>query len=112
MKATAIATVIAASLLAAGAAVAHEPPSSCARDPAARGMHERIDGLREQGNRIEWTDDQDERRVLMELHMKRMHEGMRTLRERGAGDACRMEFMEAMLEQMTRHQLARDPGTR
>ena len=110
----AITAIAAATLFAASAAASAgaAEPSSCARDPAARGMHERIDGLREQGNRIEWTENREERRVLMELHMKKMHEGMRTLRERGAGDACRMEFMEAMLEQVMRHQLLLDPDTR
>jgi hypothetical protein len=93
-------------------ALAAEPPSSCAQDPAAHGIAERMDGLRQQIDRIEWTDDRAERRVLIDLHMKRMHEGMRTLRERGAGDACRMEFMQAMLEQVMRHHLVLDPDTR
>ena len=97
---------------AATAVPAAEPPSSCAQDPAAHGMRERMEALREQGDRIEWAADPAERRVLIDLQMKKMHEGMRTLRERRAGDACRMEFMQAMLEQVTRHQLAQDPGTR
>jgi hypothetical protein len=107
-----ILAAVAATFLVATAAAAGEAPSSCAQDPAAYGMRERIEGLRQQGDRIEWTADREERRILMDLHMKKMHEGMRTLRERGAGDACRMEFMQAMLEQVTRHHLLQDPGTR
>ena len=89
---------------ASAAGFAAEPPA-CANDPAAHGMRERIEGMREQMDRIEHTSAAGERRALMDLHMKRMHEGMRTLRERGAGDRCRMEFMQAMMEQMMRHEL-------
>jgi hypothetical protein len=88
------------------AAFAAEPPVACASDPAAHGMRERMDGMREQMDRIEHTSAPGERRALMDLHMKRMHEGMRTLRDRGAGDRCRIEFMQAMMEQMMRHELA------
>jgi hypothetical protein len=105
MKAVSGAAV--ALLLAANAAAfAAEPPAACANDPAAHGMRERMEGMREQMNRIELTSAPAERRALMDLHMKKMHEGMRTLRERGAGDHCRMEFMQAVMEQLMRHELA------
>src|SRR5688500_12970239 len=107
-----ISAAIAATLLASTAAVAGAPASSCAHDPAAHGMRERIEGLRQESDRIDRTADREERRALRDLHMKKMHEGMRTLRERAAGDACRMEFMQAMREQVTRHHLLQDPDTR
>ena len=86
---------------------------SCERDPAARGLTERMHGMAEQMDRIEWSTDREEQQRLMELHMKKMREGMRELRHRKTGDACRVEMMQAMMEQMMRHQLvAQDPAGR
>lgn len=86
---------------------------SCERDPAARGLTERVQGMTEQMDRIEWTTDREVQQRLMELHMKKMREGMRELRHRKAGDACRVEMMQAMMEQMMRHHLvAQDPAPR
>jgi hypothetical protein len=86
---------------------------SCERDPAARGLTQRMNGMAAQMDRIEWTTDRQERQALMELHMKKMREGMRELRHRDAGDACRVEMMQAMMEQMMRYQLvAQDPPAR
>src|SRR5215208_4781752 len=102
----AIARFAVVALLGCAPAYAAETLESCVHDPAARGMPERIEGLRYQMDRIEWTADRAEQRKLMDLHLKKMHEGMRTMRQRGAGDGCRMEFMQAMLEQMMRHELA------
>jgi hypothetical protein len=69
-------------------------------------MRERIEGLREQMKRIEYTVDRAERQRLIDMHLKKMREGMDTLRYRDAGEGCRMEFMQAMMEQMMRHQIA------
>ena len=86
---------------------------SCERDPAARGLTQRMQGMAEQMDRIEWSTDREEQQRLMELHMKKMREGMRELRHRDAGDACRIEMMQAMMEQMMRHHLvAQDPAGR
>jgi hypothetical protein len=85
----------------------------CERDPAARGLTQRMKGMSEQMDRIEWTSDREEQQRLMELHMKKMREGMRELRHRKAGDACRVEMMQAMMEQMMRyHLVALDPPGR
>lgn len=100
---------IAAVLLLAAAPVAFaapQRPSACGADPNAAGLPERIQNLKSQMNRIEWTADREERRRLMDLHMKVMHEGIRELDRRDASDGCRMEMMHAMMEQMMRHQLA------
>ena len=96
--------------LASFVAVAEGP---CERDPAARGLTQRMQGMSEQMDRIEWTSDGEERQRLMELHMKKMREGMRELRHRKAGDACRIEMMQAMMEQMMRyHLVAQEPPGR
>lgn len=96
----------AALLLSAAEAVAAEPPAACADDPNARGLRERMEGLREQMKRIEFSADRAEREQLMDMHLKKMREGMDTLRHRGAGEGCRIEFMQAMMGQMMRHQIA------
>jgi len=80
--------------------------SPCQEDPRAAGLPERIDNLKSQMSRIEWTIDRDERRRLMEMHMKVMHEGITELDRRQASDGCRVEMMHALMEQMMRHQLA------
>lgn len=101
-------TRLAALLLvaAAPASALADRPSACGADPRATGMPERIQNMRSQMNRIEYTADPEERRRLMDLHMKVMHEGIRELDRRQASDGCRMEMMHAMMEQMMRHQLA------
>ncbi|HET7730771.1 MAG TPA: hypothetical protein VFK48_12130 [Usitatibacter sp.] len=86
-------------------AAATEPLASCRIDPRATGIAERMENLRDQMDRIEWTADRNAQRHLMELHMKAMREGMRELRRREAGEGCRMEMMHAMMEQMMRHQI-------
>ena len=101
---------VAAACLVSFAALAE---SSCERDPAARGLSQRMQGMAEQMDRIEWTTDRQEQQRLMELQMKKMREGMRELRHRAAGDACRFEIMQAMMEQMMRyHLVVLDPAAR
>lgn len=100
---------IAAALLAAAAIPAFadaDRASACNGDPRAAGLPERVQNMRAQMRRIEFTADRAERRRLMDLHMKVMHEGIRELDRRQASDGCRMEMMHAMMEQMMRHQLA------
>lgn len=82
------------------------PPDACDSETAMVGIRERLATLHEQMNRIEWTTDRAERRVLMDLHMKHMHESLRELRKRDLGAACRMDIMSSMLEEMVRHQQA------
>lgn len=104
---TALPRITLACLLAASsAAFAAERTGACATDPKATGLPERVETMRSHMNRIEWTEDRDERRRLMDLHMKVMHEGIRELNRREPSDGCRMEMMHAMMEQMMRHQLA------
>ena len=79
---------------------------SCHDDPKATGLETRMQQMKDQMDRIEWTIDRAEQRGLMDLHMKKMHEGMRELRRREASEGCRLEMMHAMMEQMMRHQLA------
>lgn len=83
-----------------------QAPSACAGDPGARGMAERMGSLRRHIERIERAVDRSERRRLMGIHLKAMGENMRELRLRPVGDGCRIETLQAMLEQMLRHQIA------
>jgi hypothetical protein len=72
-----------------------------------------MEQMQEQMDRIERATDRQQQRRLMELHMKKMHEGMRELRRRDTGERCRLEMMHAMMEQMMRHQMvAHDPAGR
>ncbi|MGZ5034336.1 MAG: hypothetical protein ACXWAC_14160 [Usitatibacter sp.] len=82
------------------------PLTACESETAMTGIRERLATLDDQMNRIEWTTDRAERRALMDLHMKHMHESLRELRKRDLGSACRMDLMSAMLEEMVRHQQA------
>ena len=99
----ALACVLAAATT-AFAAVDQTAP--CAKDPAATGLPERLARMREQMDKIEWSTDKEEQQRLMDLHLKTMHEGIREVRRRETTQACRMEMMQAMMEQMMRHQLA------
>jgi hypothetical protein len=80
-------------------------PGACASEPAMPGMRERIDSLRGQMDRIEWTVDRAERRVLLDLHLKRLREGLREARRRELGAACRVEILGSLLDEMVRAQL-------
>jgi hypothetical protein len=91
---------------AATAALAADGLAACAHDPQASGMAERLSGMREQMDRVQWAANRDEQRRLMDLHLKSINEGMYQLRHRDASDGCRLELTNAMLEQMVRHELA------
>lgn len=80
--------------------------SPCASEPAMNGLRERITSLQDQMDRIEWTTDRAEHERLMDLHMKLMQEGMREIRHRELGTACRMDVMGSMMELIIRHQHA------
>ena len=69
-------TLAAAACFASLAAIGAD---SCERDPAARGLTQRMQGMAEQMDRIEWSTDREEQQRLMELHMKKMREGMHEL---------------------------------
>jgi hypothetical protein len=86
---------------------------ACRPEAAMTGMRERIVSLQEQMDRIDRTTDRAEQRHLMELHAKRMREGMREIRNRDLEPASRMEMMTSMMDMMIRHQQAmEDPEER
>ena len=97
--ALALAAVATTSVLAAAG-------GACRPGAAMAGMRERIVSLQEQMDRIEWTADRAAQRGLMDLHAKRMREGMREIRNRDLEPACRMEMMTSMMDMMIRHQQA------
>lgn len=98
--------------LAASPALGAAGASACAKDPNAKGMQARMDTMREQMDRIEWTTDRAEKRQLMELHVKHMREGLREMRVRKMRPDCQLEVMGSMMESMARHELVKhdDPG--
>jgi hypothetical protein len=109
---TRITRIVAALMLAAApAAFGADVRASCASEPNSVGLPERIENLKTQMNRIEWSANPEERRRLMDLHMKVIHEGLRELDRRGTGGACRTEMINAMMEQMVRHHLAMQDET-
>jgi hypothetical protein len=97
------AAALACALALAASAAAADVPSACESDP---GLAQRVANLHEQMRRIEAADGRAEQRRLMDLHLKAMQEGLRELRGRGPDEACRLEVMQAVMEQMLRHQLA------
>jgi hypothetical protein len=112
MPMNAMTRTLLACLLTAAAAAFASPAPSCEGDPNAQGLAERMRSIRDQMDRIEWTGDVEQQRTLMSLHVKTMHESLRELRRRPASDACRIEIMHAMMEQMLRHQLAAQDAER
>ena len=94
-------------------AFAGEAPASCPNDPATAGMRARMQTLREEIDKIEWTVDATEQKRLMELHMKHMHEGLHEMRRRQIDVPCRLEMMTSMMETMIRReQVMQERGTR
>lgn len=85
-------------------AFAGEAPPSCPNDAANAGMRARMKTLREEIEKIEWTLDSGERKRLMDLHMKHMHEGLREMRRRQIDVPCRLEMMTSMMETMVRRE--------
>ena len=104
--------IIAAAALASAPVLAAQP-SACANDPAATGLEARVQNMHEKMDRIHWSTDAGEQRRLIELHGKLMHEGMHELARRDTTTACRLEMMNAMMDQMIEHQqVAQDAGDR
>ena len=102
--------ILAAAAFAAVPAVAAEQ-GACAADPAAAGLHARVENMEDKMDRIRVATDPAEQERLMELHAKLMREGVHEMRKRNTGMACRMEMMNAMMDQMIRHQQAERTGT-
>jgi len=98
-------TLAAGLLGVAGCVWAQASPSACASEPGATGLAQRLENLQQQMRRIEESQGAEQRR-LMDLHLKSMQEGLRELRQRGASEPCRIEVMQAVMEQLLRHQLA------
>lgn len=97
----------ACAIAAASTAATAMDTAACERDPGAHGIVERVVNMREQMNRIEWTAyEPAQQRRLMDLHIKSMNEGLQEMRRRAVSLECRVEVMHAMMEQLTRHQLA------
>ena len=76
----------------------------CGMSAQADGMRARVKTINDQMDRIEFTEDKNKQRELMDLHMKHMQEGMRELRKREMPSDCRIELMSSMMESMMRHQ--------
>jgi hypothetical protein len=98
-----LASVCAAALPAGSA---DKPLDNCAAQPGATGMHARVNSMREQIERVPVTPDREKQQRLLELHAKHMREGMLELRRRhdAIAPGCRMELMQALMEQMIAHQ--------
>ncbi len=94
--------------LAMGSAFADDDARVCTKAPEMRGMHERMQLMREQMDRIEWSQDRAEQGKLLDLHTKHMQEGLRELRHRDLTPGCRMEMMSSIMEEMVRHQLVQN----
>jgi len=80
--------------------------AQCEKDPQSRGLVQRVENIKGQMDRAEVSPDRAEQRRLLELHAKTMREGMRELKRRETTPGCREEMMQAMMEQMLRHQVA------
>ena len=107
---TLIRLAIAATALAVMPALADHTADHCGKSVQADGMRARVNTINEQMDRIEFTEDKNKQRELMDLHMKHMQEGMRELRKREMPADCRIELMSSMMESMMRHQqLQQDP---
>ncbi len=85
-------------------AMAAVQSGACVKDPAAIGVHQRMDRIQDLMHRLRYIPQGEERRRLLDLHTKIMQEGLGVLGRRDVGDACRVEFMHAMMEQMLHHQ--------
>jgi hypothetical protein len=107
---TTLRLALAAAAFAAVPALAAEQ-GACAGDPGATGLHARVENMEEKMDRIRLERDPAEHERLMDLHAKLMREGVRELRKRNTGMACRMEMTDAMLDQMIRHQQAERAAT-
>jgi hypothetical protein len=106
---TTLSWILAAAAFAAVPVIAAEQ-GACAGDPAAAGLNARVENMGEKMDRIRGATDSAEQERLMELHGKLMHEGMHEMSKRNTGMACRIEMMNAMMDQMIQHQQAERKG--
>lgn len=95
---------LACAALAVTGAFGAEKDSACQGGSDARGMHARMEAIKRETDRIEWTVDRAEQRRLMELQMKHVRESLRELRRREVPAECRAEMMNVLLESMVRHE--------
>lgn len=87
------------------------PDSACGgQDPQAVGMRARLNTVREQMDRIEWTTDRAEQKRLLDLNTKHVDEGLREMRRRDLSANCRMEILNTLLETMVRHERIQHEG--
>jgi len=101
--------ILAAAALAA-APVLGAGPDACANDPAAKGLPARVQNMHDKMDRIHWATDPAEQRRLLDLHGKLMHEGMQELGRRKTTLPCRLEMMNAMMDQVIQHQQVEREG--
>ena len=91
---------------AATAYAAVDTAAPCTKDPRANGLPQRLERMQDQMDRIEWSTDKEEQKRLLDLHLKSVQEGMRETKRRDTTAECRMDMMQALMEQMVRHELA------
>ena len=81
--------------------------AACNQDAQSAGMQARMNTVRSQMDRIEWTTDRGEQKRLLDLNTKHVQEGLREARRRDLAAACRMEVLNTLLETMVRHEQVR-----
>ncbi len=102
-------TTMCAALAALPAMGANE--SACGgADPQTAGMRARMNTVRQQMDRIEWTADRAEQKRLLDLNTKHVDEGLREMRRRDLSVNCRMEILNTLLETMVRHERIQHEG--
>jgi hypothetical protein len=81
--------------------------AACGQDAQAAGMQARMNTVRAQMDRIEWTTDRAEQKRLLDLNTKHVQEGLREARRRDLASGCRLEVLSTLLETMVRHEQVR-----
>jgi len=88
-------------------ALAATPASACGEDVQSAGMQARMNTVRTQMDRIEWSTDRAEQKRLLDLNTKHVQEGLREARRRDLAPGCRLEVLNTLLETMVRHEQVR-----
>jgi hypothetical protein len=91
--------------LAASSALADPSVDPCGKGMMAEGMRARVGVISAQMDKIDLATSRAEQRMLLELHMKQMQEGLHELRMRKLPAECRIELLSSMMESMMRAQL-------
>lgn len=81
--------------------------TACNQDAQSAGMQARMNTVRAQMDRIEWTTDRAEQKQLLDLNTKHVQEGLREARRRDLASSCRLEVLSTLLETMVRHEQVR-----